>query len=91
VTRRWRVDYESAPVDWIRRQSPPLLQVIAAVEWSAVRKSLGPPADAIPSPDPEYPEDRMHTIALAQVDVLFLAYEGILDDPLIFVRRFASY
>jgi len=68
-----------------------MLQVIAAVEWAANRKSLGAPADAIDSPDPAFPEDKLHTIPLANVDVLFLVYEGIRDDPLIFVRRFASY
>jgi hypothetical protein len=89
--RRWRVEYEAALISWIKRQRPSLLQIIAVAEWAMERKSLGRPPDAVPSPDAEYPEDELHSIPIANVDVLYLAYEGVDEDPLIFVRRFASH
>ncbi|HEX6596640.1 MAG TPA: hypothetical protein VF045_06870 [Acidimicrobiales bacterium] len=90
---RWRVEYEQALIDWMRRQRPSLLQVIAVVEWAQERRSLGIPADTVclPDPDPEYPDDVLTTIPLAHVDVRFMANDEISDGPLLFVRRFASH
>lgn len=88
--RRWRVEYEEALISWIKRERPSLLQVVAVAEWAKERRSLGKPTDAVPSPDPEYPEDELHSIPMANIDILYLAYEGVTDDPIIYVRRFAS-
>lgn len=91
VGRRWRVEYEWALVSWIRRQRPSLEQIIAAVEWAARRRSLGRPTHPVASPDPEHPEDELDSIPSARVDILYLAYEAVTEDPVIFVRRFSSY
>lgn len=88
--RRWRVEYEEALISWIKRERPSLLQIVAVAEWAKERRSFGRPPDAVRSPDPEYPEDDLHSIPMANVDILYLAYEGVTDDPIIYVRRFAS-
>ena len=52
---------------------------------------MGPsPEDAVPSPDPERPEDRLTTIPLASIDVLYLVYEGA-DEKIVLVRDFTSF
>jgi hypothetical protein len=87
----WRVDYEQALISWMRTQRPSLLQIIAVVEWAYERRSLGRPKDiASADPDPDYPDDVLTAIPLANVDVTFMATEDISDGPLIYVRRFSS-
>ncbi|MEA2717257.1 MAG: hypothetical protein QOI99_1574 [Actinomycetota bacterium] len=74
---RWRVVYEDALVGWIKRERPSLLEVCAVIEWVKRCKSVGPPtADSVRSPDEERPEDRLTTIPVANIDVLYLAHEG---------------
>lgn len=70
----WRVIHKDATIAWIRRQRPSLLQIIAVLEWAKERRSLGLPDDIqlIPDPDEEdFPEDRLTSIALANVDIVF--------------------
>lgn len=88
---RWRVEYEEAFVAWIERQRPSLIQICAAVRWVAACKSLGPPKDGIPTPDPDRPEDKLSTIPMANIDVLYLAYEATSEDSILLVRDFTSY
>lgn len=89
----WRVLYEQAAINWIREQQPSLLQVIAVLEGANERSALGPPEErfTLPDPDPEYPEDLLAVIPMANIDVRFLANSEVSDGPLIFIRRFASY
>ena len=63
-------------VDWVETELPSLAQICAVVKWLQVRRTHGPPDDSVPSPDPEWPEDRLAPIRLANVDVLFQAYES---------------
>lgn len=86
---RWRVEYEDALVDWIERQSPSLAQICAVVKWAAVRKALGSPEEALASPDPDRPEDRLAGVPGANVDVHYLAYESR-TERLIFVKDITS-
>lgn len=90
---RWRVEYEQALIDWMRRQRPSIVQVVAVVEWAYARRSLGLPEESfcLPDPDAEYPDDMLTTIAIANVDVRFMANDELSDGPLLFVRRFASH
>lgn len=90
---RWRVDYELALIDWMRRQRPSLVQIIAVVEWAYRRRSLGLPTNTVLSADPdsEHPDDVVTAIPMANVDVQFMANESLSDGPLIFVRRFSSH
>lgn len=71
------MEFEYAFVQWVARERPSLLQVCAVVLWVRHCRSMGPPKeDAIDSPDPERPEDHIYTIPMANVDVVYLAYEG---------------
>jgi hypothetical protein len=88
---RWRVEYEEAFVAWIERQRPSLIQICAAVRWVAVCKSSGPPKDGIPTPDPDRPEDKLSAIPMANIDVLYLAYEATTEDSVLLIRDFTSY
>lgn len=90
----WRVIYEDATIAWIRRQRPNLLQIIAVLEWAKERRSLGLPDDIqlIPDPDEEdFPEDRLTSIALANVDIVFGFNDVVSDGPVLWVRRIVSY
>ncbi len=87
---RWRVEYEEALIRWIETRRPSLPQIVAVVRWAAARKSLGKPEGAVRSPDPEWPEDELETVPLANVDVFYLAYPSRTEDPVMFVRAFTS-
>lgn len=87
---RWRVEYEDAFVRWVERQRPSPVQICAVIKWLGTRKSCGPPEDSIPSPDRERPEDRIGTVPLANVDVVFLAYKSQ-TDAVMMVRDFTSF
>ena len=86
---RWRVEYEQALIDWMRRQEPSIVQVIArrrvGVQASVPRATGG---TLLPS---RYPDDMLTTIPIAHVDVRFMVNEDISDGPLLYVRRFASH
>ena len=61
------------------------------IEWLKRCKSLGPPlVDAVRSPDPERPEDLLTTIAMANIDVLYLAHPGE-EESIMMVRDFTSF
>jgi hypothetical protein len=88
---RWRLEYEYALISWIERQRPSLLEICAVIRWVLRCKSMGPPVEnSVPSPDPERPDDRLTTIPLANIDVLYMAHEGRAERILL-VRDFTSY
>ena len=87
---RWQLEYEYALIDWIERQRPSLLEICAVIRWVRRCKSVGPPENAVPSPDPARPDDRLTTIPMANIDVLYLAYEAR-GERIMLVRDFTSY
>jgi hypothetical protein len=91
VGARWQLEYEYALIGWIERERPSLLEICAVIRWVRVCKSMGPPVDdVVPSPDPERLEDKLTTIPMANIDVLYLAYEGG-GERIMMVRDFTGF
>ena len=88
---RCRLSYEGAAVDWMRRQQPSLLQVIAVLEWAERRRSLGPDwENSIQDPDSER-EEWITKILMANIDIRFGYNHSTSEGPIMWVRGLSSY